>query len=492
MKELKQIYKTLLPTEVGYLQEYYQGRGKRKRLKLLHLLEAPQTPTNALAAAHIYQPGQTASTFTHLKETVKQDMLTLLMLQDIERHSKSAYRQAEISCRKLIVEGDILLKKGVYAPAVKALEKAAKLATTFELINEKIMAEDLIRTHLGFREGLKVYQHYDQSIEDSYTLLGRLLEVKKLYYGILLPNLFATNINSEYIERCRIAHLRMQALYASSQSANVGYYMYLTGVYYYNFISDWEQAGVQAQHLVEIVEKEPAITSFLRIANAELQFAGILMKLYRFEQAAAHAQVAVDIFKGGAMNELVSLEQLFLAGFNARDASIYQSAVARAFAHVKIRSSEMLYGKWMFYKAAAAFIDGELDFSLDTLYADNTLLKDKSGWLFGHRLLEIMILMERKDFDLTDFRIEALRKLLQRQKNKSIIRIKAILHILHLFVRQGYSYKDTLAEAEPQLQLLESNTGDYFWNPMGFEAVRFDSWFRGKVSAKHPSSTTAR
>lgn len=482
MKELKQIYNSLLPNEVEYLREQYRLKGKQRRLRLLSILEAPNQPDNAATAKLIYNKGEVASTFTQLKERVKQDMLTLLMLQDNERHSKSAYRQAEIESRRLIVEGDILLKKGIYAPATKALEKAVKLAETYELVNEKIMAEDLIRTHLGFREGPKKYEAYGQSIANSYQLLGEMLEVKQLYYSILLPNLFSPNITQEYIQQCRQAYERMEAIYARSKSANVAYYMYLTGLYYYTFISKWGLAAVQAQKLLKVVEREPAITSYLRIANAQLQTASILMKLYQFAEAAEHAQVAVDIFKGGAMNELVSLEQLFLAAYNAQQHDVYQQALERALSHSKIRSSDMLYGKWLLYKAAANFRLGQMEQALTDLYADNALLKDKAGWLFGVRLLEIMILMERKDYDLIDFRIEALRKLLQRQKHKAITRVKTIFQILHIFVKEGYSYKHTLTEAHAQLALLESNTDQYFWDPLGFEVIRFDNWFISKGS----------
>lgn len=484
MKELKQIYNSLLPSEVEYLMQHYSLKGKRKRLKLFSLLEEPTPPENTAAAKVIYQKGETASTFTHLKERVRQDMLTMLMLQDTERHSKSAYRQAEIECRKLIVEGDILLKKGIYSPAMKALEKSVKLAATFELVNERIMAEDLIRTHLGFREGPKRYKAYNDSITQNYQLLGDMLEVKSLYYGILLPNLFSPNLTNEYIEQCRVAHERMQVLFARSGSANIAYYMYLTGLYYYTFLNNWEQAAQQAQHLLKVVADEPAINSFLRVANAQLQAANIAIKLYSFEVAVAHAQVAVDIFKGGAMNELVSLEQLFIAAFNAQQKVVYQPALDKALGHSKIRSSDMLYGKWLFYKAASQFADGQLEEALNTLHANNILLKDKSGWLFGHRLLEIMILMERKDYDLIDFRIEALRKLLQRQKHKSITRIKTIFQVLHIFVKEGYDYRATFTETASQLALLESNENLYFWDPAGFEIFRFEVWFRTKAVAK--------
>jgi len=95
-----------------------------------------------------------------------------------------------------------------------------------------------------------------------------------------------------------------------------------------------------------------------------------------------------------------------------------------------------------------------------------------------------MILMERKEYDLIDFRIEALRKLLQRQKHKSITRIKTIFQVLHVFVKEGYDYRATITETASQLALLESNENLYFWDPSGFEIFRFEGWFRAKAVSK--------
>lgn len=478
MKELEQIYKSMLPREVDQLKQLYKLGDKNKRLTLLGMLEQPELPTNTKAAKLIYKQGEVASTFTHLKQRVRDDLLAILLLQDTERHSRSAYRQAEIDCRRKILEGDILLKKGIYDPAIKALERAYKLADTYELPNERILVGDLLRTHLGFKKGEKVYRSFEGDVERNYALLGDLLEVKKLYYNILLPNMFNRNITNEYIDECKAAFERMQVLYEGNNSPNVAYFMYLTGLYYYTFVADWEQAISLGKELLQVVEAEPSINSYLRVANANLQTGSGLMKLYRFEEAATHAEVAVEIFKGGAMNELISMEQLLLAAFNANHLDKCEQVISKALAHSKIRSSDTIYGKWLFYKAGTQFKTGDTDNALNTLHQDSTLLKDRSGWLFGHRLLEIMILIERKEFDLTDFRVEALRKLLQRQKHKEIARIKTIFQVLHQFVKTGYHKKETLIDTADKMELLAAGQGDHYWDPLGYELIRFDTWFK--------------
>lgn len=453
-------------------------RGKKKRLKLVNLLEDPELYSNTKAANFIYTKGEVASTFTHLKQRVRDDLLAMLLLQDTERHSQSPYRQAEIDCRRNILEGDILLKKGIYDPAVKALERAYKLAEVYELPNERILVADLLRTHLGFKRGEKVYRSFEGDVERNYALLGDLLEVKQLYYNILLPNMFSRNITKEYVDECKVAFERMQVLYEGNSSPNVAYFMYLTGLYYYTFVSDWQQAISIGKELLQLVHSEPSINSYLRVANANLQIGSSLMKLYRFDEAADYAKLAVDIFKGGAMNELVSLEQLFLAVFNAHQMDRCNEVIDKAFHHSKIRSSDTIYGKWLFYKAGVQFMAGDTDNALTTLHQDTTLLKDRSGWLFGHRLLELMILIERKEFDLTDFRVEALRKLLQRQKHKETARMKTIFQVLYQFIRSGYHKKQTLLETQQQMDMLTDGQGDHYWDPQGYELIRFDPWFK--------------
>lgn len=438
-------------------------------------------PANSTVFRQIYGVGGNRTTFVHLKQRVKNDLMTILMLQDTERHSRSAYRQAEIESRKLILQGDILLKKGIYLPAIKALEKASKLAEKYELVNEKLQVDDLLRTHLGFKKGEKVYHSYDKSVEKSLLLLQALMETRTLYHSVLLPNMFNRSVGDDYIEKCRRAYEVMRKNYKATGSPNISYFMYLTGLYYYTFTGEWKQALSQAALLLNLVKAEEAISSGVRLANAHLQLASLQMKLYRFSQAIPNAREAARIFKGGAMNELVSLEQLFLASFNAGDRELYEDVLGRAFAHPKIHSSEVLYGKWMFYKAASLFVAKKWTEAFNTLNADSTLLKDKSGWVFGHRLLEIMILMEREQFELMEFRIEALRKLLQRQKHKEVTRIKTIFRLLHDFWRSESHYVLTMEQNTDLMELLKTGEGDYYWDPQGYEIIRFDKWFSEKL-----------
>ena len=88
--------------------------------------------------------------------------------------------------------------------------------------------------------------------------------------------------------------------------------------------------------------------------------------------------------------------------------------------------------------------------------------------------------MELEEFDMIEFRIEALRKLLQRQKDKNITRVKTIFSILSTFTKTGASYKKTYLKEKANFELLIQQEDAYNWDPLGFEVIRFDAWFLSK------------
>ncbi|MCB9500286.1 MAG: hypothetical protein H6690_03450, partial [Erysipelotrichaceae bacterium] len=180
-------------------------------------------------------------------------------------------------------------------------------------------------------------------------------------------------------------------------------------------------------------------------------------------------------------NELLVKEYQFLVLSQLGRGDEYLNCLNFALKHNVLNKSKFEAGKWTYYHAIYLFKQKKFSEALLELQKENELLKDKSGWLFGHKLLEIMCYMELEEFDMIEFRIEALRKLLQRQKDKNISRVKTIFSILSTFTKTGASYKKTYAKEKKNFDLLINAINPYNWDPLGFEVVRFDSWFTKKI-----------
>lgn len=481
MEELRQIYNSLTSSEKRFVRNYYKNDPDKKRLRLFQLLDEGIEISDDEAMKEIY--GNISKTaFSHLKSRLKKDIMSVLLFQEGDKQHAAPYRQAEIDCRRYLIEGDLLLKRGVYNTAIKTLNKALKLAEQYELGPEAILLQDTLRSHLGFKKGPSIYNYYTEKIHDQLQILQAILEARELYNNILLPNMFRTNQDADYVELARDSFQKLKQSYENYQSPTVGYYYFLTAYYYFEFINDFESALHYVEKLLTLTLNSPSVKSPARIANANLQLSHLLIKTGRYQNAIDYALEAMEHFKSGLMNELIANEVLFFAQFRAGYLEEAGSTVQTAMAHPKLKSSDYIHAKWWFYKAAFHFAKGEYDDSIAALHEDTTLTNDKTGWLFGYKLLEIMNYIEQEQYYLIDFRVEALRKLLQRQKKKSTKRVKMIFNVLNTYTQRDYDFQETIEKEANQLRQLQEAKGDFEWNPMGYEIIRFDDWLLSKSS----------
>ena len=479
MQELKQLVRTLSKSEIRFISHYYKNDTDKKRLKLFKLLMNDVVKTDEQAAIKLY--GKKGSAYSHLKGRLRKDLLNLLLFQGGEKQTTSERKIVEINVLRNILLSKILYNRNAIVMANKMLLPTIDDAEEYELVAEKIIAADLLSTNLGFREGIKEFERVSSRIDKDFDLLKNLYLAKKIRYNITLPNTFKTNDEGEYARLAKISTEKLRDLFKESGSPNVGYFYYLTAISYYSIERNFEEVYDYSMKMVEIVRNNSALKSNVSILNANLQLYGALVYLGRYEEALGNAVLAKDFAVPKGVNEITTIGYIFLAQFRLDDNEALETTIKSAFKHPKLRSSKFIESKWIFYQAAFHFKMGSFQDCLSELQKESELLKDRSGWLFGHKLLEILSYAEQGEFDMIDFRIEALRKLLQRQKHKNIRRIKTVFEILNTLVKTGYNFKQTLEKDKEKFLVLEQGEEDYFWDPLGYEIIRFDKWFRSKA-----------
>ena len=119
----------------------------------------------------------------------------------------------------------------------------------------------------------------------------------------------------------------------------------------------------------------------------------------------------------------------------------------------------------------------KIDSALDSLSTITEIIKNNSGWDFTRRILEIMCYIEQDEIDLVEFRIDTFRKVLAKDNNKNLQRIKVIYKILITLKKYGFNFKRTKELEKDNLSLLQKGEDEYYWDPLGFEIIRFDVWF---------------
>lgn len=479
MQNLIPLVKSLKKSEISFIQHYYKNDTDKKRLKLFNWVLEEKVTTDEVAAEKLY--GGKCSAYSHLKTRLINDLMNLLLFEEGTRQSQSERFQNEAEVLRKILIGKILLVRKIDNLGVKQLREAIDTANEFELYTEKIIAKDILSLKLGNTYGIESYNETLSGLENDLNVLQNLFLAKQLYYGVALPNSFLKNNEKEFLRVSQIASSKLKQIYSETQSPNIGYYYMLTAINYYTIIKDYENLYQVSNEFLELVNSVRALYSRVNMVNAFMQIYSASVYLNKIDEAIENAKSALNFTNKNGPNELLVLEFLVLALFQSDNIKIISQYLNIGLNHPRVSVSKFSEGKWIFYNSAYFFKNKDFNKALIELRKENELLKDKSGWLFGHKLLEIMCYVELEEFDMIDFRIESLRKLLLRQKHKNIIRIKSIFNILNTLVKTGYNFKNTYKKEAQFFQLLNESKDEYFWDPLGYEIIRFDEWFKSKI-----------
>ena len=482
MEILTEIVRKLNKAEVGLLNSYYKTLTEsraEKRLELLNLLMSGMDIDDAEAARIIYKKKPDAA-FSHLKERLKKDILSIVLLQDPDKKFEVPSRKAKFAVRKYLMEGELLISRGISSEGIRILKKAAKIADRFELVAEQILIEDLLRDHVGYNAGLQEFENYSQNIEDNLFILNELLYSKHELKKLTLANLYKANKSRDYKDIASETLVKLRESYNRTNSAHIGYWYYKTAVSYYLAIREYEQALIFANNFLILVEEEEAVFSKANIAGINMNIAVILLNLDRASEAVEFAMTAVENFKSGLINELVALEVLFFTYFRSKQYEECAFVLNKGLKHKKIKSNEFVEAKWKYFRANLDVINGRYDLAMKTLTQHTELSKDKSGYLIGFKILEIIVIVEEDLRDWYEYRLEALKKLLQRQKDKNVARAKLIYSILYNLVRQGFDFDITYEAKRDEFKKLIDAKGEYYWDCLGYEVIKFDQWFLSK------------
>lgn len=490
MKELTQLFRSLKKNEKRTLVQLHKAQynqKKTKRQELLNLLKLSRTWTDEEAAWKLYK-AKPNSAFSHLKKRLKHDIMMVMLLQDKKEVSDTEFMQRKYECRRMLTSGELLLSRGASLYATKLLQQALTIADTYELYGEKMLITDLLRNHLGYRRGLKSYSTYTVELKQAVDVMDKVLEARNYHNHILLPNLFRKNQERQMKDYAQEAQETLKRYYQDTSSPTIGYYYYYASIFHSEIVKDYEAALKYSHNLLQLIEEEPAIYSRTRSAGANLQLAVMLIYTGSYTESTRYSYQALQLFRSGLLNELTALEVLYYGSFYSGTFAKAEEAVQKALSHQKLKSNKLLPAKWLFFRANLELAQGQHVKALRTLAENTELSKDKSGWWIGYRLLELMALLEADDGIVMEYKLENLRKLLQRQKKMNVNRPSLIASVWDSLIKSDFDFVLTEEKKDNELQLLSANDTDYNWNPMGYELIRFDEWFRKKTHQVHGTS----
>jgi tetratricopeptide (TPR) repeat protein len=241
-------------------------------------------------------------------------------------------------------------------------------------------------------------------------------------------------------------------------------------------------------HLLELVETNPVVKSKSNLAGVHMELASILINLHQYGTAAEHIEQSLGLFKTGMINELKALEKLMFVHFRQADFTEAAAVLERAHKHKFINYSEASSVQWEFLHAAMIFEQGNPKGALKIIEDEKGFTKVKSAFLPGYYLLEILCHLEMEDYDWIYEHVEYLSKHLPKVNNRDDSlngsqRLLLILRLLRSLVKYNFEYDTVLQREKAAIEQLQSGESQFFWDPVGYEIIRFEHWMLKKTSS---------
>jgi len=195
----------------------------------------------------------------------------------------------------------------------------------------------------------------------------------------------------------------------------------------------------------------------------------------------------VELFGGNLKNVEIARHVQFTCLFHLKDFEAAKLLVKDVTTNKWVRTQKMRIAKWHFFEVLIFFERGRFDEAISALRNCRELMKDRTGWHYGYRIMEILIQYENIGPDILDTYINNFRRFIRKHPPEKKTRIELILKILTALEKSRFNFKRIGKSHAKMLRTLELAEGVYFYEPAGFEMIRFDKWFR-KHLKKHKKS----
>ncbi len=486
MENITQLIHKLTDAEVKRVREFYKLNRKPNELLRLKVFETIRSEKYLTVDTMQVQLNKTFSkaALRMLLGRLQEDIMRVLILYQSHTRNVSKYYKAKHNCFKMVLEIDILMNKELSSLALIRVQQAEKLAIKYELTNERIIINEHKQTLFGFRKGLPAY---NKTITEQYEVLDNIklkIEAKDYFRRITISNLFLANKDANYLGQAKEATQQLKKLTETSNSAYIKFYYLRSEIFYNHLINNYKLAKIFANDFLEFVLLNRIVNSNDNLAGAYMLNSQISIYMGDGSDVIKFANEGIRLFTKGSLNQITLSENLFLGFILIKDYKAAHDIIVNINSFRTLKSNKFKQAKWTYYNANLLFLNEKFEDTLAILQKQNALLADRSGWRLGYKILEMMCIIEIGNYDWLDYRIETFRKLLLSVKGENILRAKAVHQIIKQFIRSGYDFKQTNSKMLDQLENLRKGEAEYKYDPMGFEVIRFDSWWTAKVNSK--------
>lgn len=483
MEKITKLVHSLSNREVKLFYKYNALSGKKTNNLKIRLFEiAKQNPEiSDIEAAKILGKKVDAA-FSMLKHRLQEDIFKVLVfsIDETKFHSKTFKARYEVF--RLLAQSVILITRNLQHLSNEIIQKAERIAQEYELIGPSIIINEMLVNSYQAAKGPVAYNKFKQSIFTDINKQQALATAQDLFKQLTVPNLFVVNRNKSKTEIAKHSSEQLEILNELHPSARLTFLYLRSQMEYSELTHDFQTNFETAGKFLELVKNNPPVSTSDNIGGANMLLAEASLRLHNWENTLKYISESEKYFFKNSINYVTLMTIKYMLFVQTKSYTQAYELVQEIRQLKSIKRGSFQYSKWIYYEANIKFLQGDFQGSMNLLKRHSFLKSDKSGWRIGFKILEMLCIIEIGHYDWLPYRLETFRKLLKDISKENISRPTLIHKILLKLTRENFDFSTTDRKTFAELNLLRTDKGEYYRDPISYEIIPFDTWWDDKMA----------
>ncbi len=453
MHTIGQLLESCSINEKNLLLQYISIKNSpsSKKYRLLKLMIKNPELKDPEFASIIYDSSEN-SAYSQLKKRLTEELISHISL--IKKSSFQKENCQRMQVIELLQRGQHFLHLDLQKEGVKYLKKALELAGKQGYTDLVLCIHETART-AGVAEPL----NYDE-----------LFRLKNALCKQLELTLNNSKVEPEQ-NKANLISLKKSVLQTESNNEVLNLLekseMYLEQ-------NSLKKASIAIQDAESILYSYPSIHQPEMVWRLNLTQQSVLLKYGAYEELINNCQKTIQI-KG--IPDHVKVEVYKNEWFAAFYLG-YHELAKKILLKLARNRTQLNQNIWHYYESYLLFQEGKFQESLQLNHDCQRLLKSNTDYFLGSKLFEMMILIERNEWDWLEFKLENFRKTLYATKSKTKNRIQSFFHCLQHLQKLTESSRSIELKKFRHYQLLNSENESFSWQPGTFELIPYHQWIQ--------------
>jgi hypothetical protein len=492
MKHLIEISKIVTKRKIRKIEIFddYSLRNKKSKFNEFYEgLRSQKFKNDRDAASKLYGCSPTDPKYRQLKSRFRKRLLNTLFFLDINLPSTSNYDRAYYTCNKEWTLVKTLLWYNAFNTAAQLTRQVLTTSLKYQFSDMIINCARILRSQSAEKGDEKAYEEYDNYIKEYTHIWEAEIRSEELYQRVITNYYKPFSKNFDLAERIDSYCDALVSLSEIYQSPVIFYNMYLVWIYRFEMLQDFEAMLEVCERGERYIEQNPTFKQASKLATFQSKKMSAYLHLKNYREGRANAEKSLKNHTEGSPTWFLFMEYYFLLAMHSENFIHAVAIYKRAREHNKFKKlADVQQEKWKIFEGFINYIvenEGKKNPILRTQKFENfklnSLLRKNPGYSKKEPIFSVMIyilqllfLLERKNFNEVTERIEHLKKLaLRLSRKEGYYRVVQFIRLLQQLSKVDYQL-DELSNTQKYLKALNDRPFFYRGLPSELEVIPYE------------------